>query len=144
MILCRVRLSATTAEDVVRELSRALQEAGIVRASFEAAAIAREKRSPTGLPFPQIAVAIPHAEPEHVVSPGMVIATLAAPVEFREMGSPAKKLSVSIVVMPALTAKEQAEAGLSRIIERLQNDDVRRAMLVSSTEEELSRLVAEW
>ncbi len=139
MILCRVSLAATSAEDVIRQLARALE--GVVKPSFEAAAIAREKRSPTGLPFPEIAVAIPHAEPEHVVSPGMAIATLAAPVEFRQMGSPATKLKVSIVVMPALTAKEQAEAGLSRIIERLQDDDRRRAMMAAKTEEELARLL---
>ncbi|MBK7396118.1 MAG: PTS sugar transporter subunit IIA [Myxococcales bacterium] len=129
--LCLVRPAATSAEDVVRALARLLHGRGHVRDSFERAALAREKRSPTGLPFPGIAVALPHAEPEHVVSPAIAIATLATPVVFREMGSPAVKLSVSLVVMPAFSAKEQAGAGLSALIERLQ-DEALRARLVAA------------
>ena len=129
---------------MVCALAGALREAGLVRPTFEAAALAREKRSPTGLPFPDIAVAIPHAEPEHVASPGLAIATLAAPAVFRQMGAPGIKLAVSIVVMPALTAKEQAEAGLSRIIERLQDDATRRAIIAARSDEELARLVSGW
>jgi len=124
----------------VRSLARALFAAGMVRETFEAAALAREKRSPTGLPFPEIAVAMPHAEPEHVLSPGLALATLTTPVVFREMGAPQTKISVSIVVMPALSAKEQAEAGLAGLVERLQDENVRRAMVAAQTDEELARL----
>jgi len=142
--LCVAQLRAATAEDVVRALSQRLLSAGLVRGSFPAAALAREKRSPTGLPFPELAVAIPHAEPEHVIAPGLVVASLEAPVKFRQMGSPATQVSVSIVVMPALTAKEQAEAGLSRLIERLQIDETRRAIVAARTDDELAQLLARW
>jgi PTS system galactitol-specific IIA component len=144
MILCRARLPARSADHAVSELAKALAAAGIVGMTFEAAALAREKRSPTGLPFPEIAVAIPHAEPEHVLAPGLALATLAKPVAFRQMGAPATKLSVSIVVMPALTAKEQAAAGLSSLIERLQDDGVRRALVAAQTDDDLAQLVAAW
>jgi PTS system galactitol-specific IIA component len=129
--LCLPRLSAKTPEDVVKALAAKLLEKGHVKASFEKAALAREKRSPTGLPFPGVAVALPHAEPEHVESPAIAIATLATPVWFRQMGSPGTKLSVSLVVMPAFTAKEQASALLSTLIEKLQ-DDALRARLVEA------------
>ena len=39
-----------------------------------------------------LSVAIPHAEPQHVISPAMAIASLARPVRFRQMGSPAIQL----------------------------------------------------
>jgi PTS system galactitol-specific IIA component len=135
-ILCFVRLDVATAEAAVRHLARELAKAGHVKPSFEAAAVARERRSPTGLPFsgPGGAVALPHAEPEHVVSPAVAIATLARPVKFREMGSPATQLDVALVVMPALTAKEQAAAGLARLIERLQPETLRRALLDAADE----------
>ncbi len=128
MVLCFPRLNATSAEAVVRTLARELLAAGHVRTSFEAAAVARERRSPTGLPFEGGAVALPHAEPEHVISRALAVATLAAPVKFREMGSPASQLDVALVVMPALTAKEQAAAGLSRVIELLQDAALRAAL----------------
>lgn len=127
--LCLPRLAAATAEDALRALCRLLEGAGHVRPSFERAALSREKRSPTGLPFPGHAVALPHAEPEHVVTPAIAVATLASPVTFRQMGSPATKLAVSIVVMPAFSEKEQAGAGLGRLIERLQDPSLRQALV---------------
>ncbi len=105
--------------------------------TFAKAAIAREKRSPTGLPFDPHAVALPHAEPAHVRSPAIALATLATPVRFRQMGDPSVVLEVSIVVMPALTAKEQAGAHLSRIIEWLQSADVRAALMRAEGEAEI-------
>lgn len=127
--LCVPRLQANTAEDVVRALSQKLLARGHVKPSFEKAALAREKRSPTGLPFPGIAVALPHAEPEHVASAAIAVATLEKPVTFRQMGDPATKLTVSIVVMPAFSAKEQASAGLSGLIEKLQDEALRDRLM---------------
>jgi PTS system galactitol-specific IIA component len=135
--VCVPRLEAASAEAAVRALAKRLFEAGKVKASFEAAAVAREKRSPTGLPFPGCAVALPHAEPEHVIEPALAVATLAAPVRFRQMGAPAVQLEVAIVVMPALSAKEQAAAGLAPILEVLQREAVRAALLAATTEEAL-------
>ncbi len=130
--LCLVRVEARSAEEIVRALCARLLARGHVLPTFERAALAREKRSPTGLPFPGIAIALPHAEPEHVVAPAIAVATLAAPVPFRQMGSPATKLSVSLVVMPAFSAKEQAGAGLAGLIERLQDDALRDALAAAT------------
>lgn len=140
--LCIAGLSAKSSEEVVRALSGRLLTAGAVRATFEAAALARERRSPTGLPFPGIAVALPHAEPEHVVAPAIAIASLQAPVMFRQMGSPAVRLDVSLVVMPALTAKEQAAAELSRLIELLQDESLRRALASADTARAMCEILA--
>jgi len=127
--LCVARLSSTTPEEVIRALAQLLLQKGHVKPSFEKAALSREKRSPTGLPFPGIAVALPHAEPEHVVSPAIAVATLERPVTFRQMGSPGTKLQVSLVVMPAFSAKEQAGAGLSGLIEKLQDEGLRQRLI---------------
>ena len=127
-LLCFAGVPAASAEAIVRELARQLHAAGHVLPSFEAAAVLRERRSPTALPFDGGAVALPHAEPEHVVSPALAVATLARPVRFRQMGSPGTQLDVALVVMPALTAKEQAAAGLTRIIELLQDPALRAAL----------------
>jgi PTS system galactitol-specific IIA component len=127
--LCFARVDATSAEAAIRWLARELHRAGHVAPTFEAAAVQREKRSPTGLPFAGGAVALPHAEPDHVTSHAIAIATLARPVKFREMGSPATQLDVALVIMPALTAKEQAAAGLATLIDALQSSALRAALL---------------
>ncbi len=142
LIVCRVRLEAPSAEAVIRSLAQALHRAGRVKDSFEAAAVARERRSPTGLPFEGGAVALPHAEPEHVVAPALAVATLARAVKFREMGSPATQLEVGLVVMPALTAKEQAGAGLARVIEMLQGAPLRAALGAANDEDAMRAALA--
>lgn len=139
--LCLARVTATSAEEAIRMLAARLLEKGHVKPSFEKAALSREKRSPTGLPFPGVAIALPHAEPEHVVSPAIAIATLIAPVTFRQMGSPATKLTVSLIVMPAFSAKEQASAGLSGLIEKLQDEALRNKLIEAATPAALAELL---
>jgi galactitol PTS system EIIA component len=141
--LCLAALPAKNAEGAIRSLAAALERAGHVGPSFVTAALTRERRSPTGLPFPGVAVALPHAEPEHVLSPAVAVASLAAPVRFRQMGAPAVELEVRLVVMPALTAKEQAAAGLSRLIELLQDESLRARLAAAATSAELASALAE-
>lgn len=135
--LCFVDLEAASDEAAIRALAQALFASGKVKASFEAAAVSREKRSPTGLPFAGGAVALPHAEPEHVDSPALAIARLARAVSFREMGNPGVRLAVTLVVMPALTAKEQAAAGLASVLALLQDDGLRDEVRAAGGPDEL-------
>jgi galactitol PTS system EIIA component len=140
--LCIAKLVAASGEDVVRTLAQKLHAGGYVGASFEGHALARERQSPTGLPFPGVAVAIPHAEPEDVSRPAIAIASLAKPVLFRQMGAPGIELWVSLVVMPALTAKEQAAGELSRLITLLQDEALRRALVAAETSAALYETLA--
>jgi len=141
--LCVVRLTAGSAADVIRSLASRLLAQGHVTPSFERAALAREKKSPTGLPFSPWPVALPHAEPEHAVAPAIAIATLDTPVSFRQMGSPAVALEVSIVVMPALTAKEQAAASLSRLVTLLQSEDTRERLVHAASPQALLAVLSD-
>jgi PTS system galactitol-specific IIA component len=140
--LCMAGLVAESSDGVLRALAQKLLAAGHVRPSFEAAALARERRSPTGLPFPGQGVAMPHAEPEHVVTPAIAVASLAKPVSFRQMGAPNVKLEVSLVVMPALTAKEQAAGELARLVALLQNETLRQALTQAKTSQAVYETLA--
>ena len=84
--LVRARLEAADAADALRTLAGHLLDDGAVTEGFPEALQAREQRYPTGLPTP-IPTAIPHADPEHVLVPGLALATLARPVAFGEMGA---------------------------------------------------------
>ena len=137
-----VGLDVPSADEVIRALARKLRLAGAVTDTFEGAALSRERRSPTGLPFEGGAVALPHAEPEHVLSPALGVATLARPVRFREMGSPGVALDVTLVVMPAFTAKEQASAGLARVVEMLESAPFRAALAAARDDAAIQSLLA--
>jgi PTS system galactitol-specific IIA component len=86
---------------------------------------------------------MPHAEPEHVLAPAVAIASLAKPVLFRQMGAPAIQLGVSLVVMPALTSKEQAAGELARLVGLLQDETLRRALCEARTSEAMYTTLAQ-
>jgi len=119
--LCRAGVVAAEARAVIALLSRALTEAGCARESLEAAVLAREAASPTGLPLAGRKVAIPHADPEHVLEPAIAVASLARPVRFREMGNPEAELEVELVALLALPDAASAQEELVRLIERFQD-----------------------
>jgi galactitol PTS system EIIA component len=119
--LCWVRLAAVDAEQVLRTMAQTLHQLGIVRQSFEAALLAREASSPTGLPLAGRKLALPHADPEHVITPAIACAALAAPVSFREMGNPDQELAVEVVALLALTDHESAQQSLVRFLEKSQD-----------------------
>ncbi|WP_394820977.1 PTS sugar transporter subunit IIA [Pendulispora albinea] len=140
---CLAKLDVTTAERAILEIAAKLVKHGRVRASFGHATVARERRSPTGVPFASLAVAIPHVEPEHVLASSIAVATLASPLAFREMGSPQSVLDVRIVIVPAFEASDQASGALSRLIELLQDDGLRAALVDAQDERGLVRLLLE-
>jgi galactitol PTS system EIIA component len=143
--LSLVKLEASSSGVVIDALASRLLAGGHVRPTFPQAARAREKKSPTGLPFAPWAVALPHADPEHVVKPAIALATLKTPVAFRQMGSPELTLSVSIAVMPAFSAKAQAAASLTRLIALLQVEAVRESIIrAGSPEALLAELALRW
>jgi galactitol PTS system EIIA component len=141
--LAIARLEAPSADVVLSTLAARLLAGGHVGATFERAALTREKKSPTGLPFAPWAVALPHADPEHVLMPAIALATLSKPVVFRQMGSPAVRLEVSIVVMPAFNAKEQAAASLTRLITLLQAEELRSRLVSAASPDELLAAVSD-
>lgn len=118
-----------------------LHTLGLVRASFEAALLEREASSPTALPLPGRKVAIPHADPEHVIAPAIACCTLAAPVRFREMGNPTQELAVEVVALLALPDHESAQRELVRFLERCQDESFLDALSACADEEALCELL---
>jgi PTS system galactitol-specific IIA component len=121
--LCWTSLAVDDADQVINVLASALHQNGLVRATFEAAVREREASSPTGLPLAGRKVAIPHADPEHVIAPAVAACTLSRPVRFGEMGNPESALSVDVVLMLALPDHESAQRELVRLVESCQEPD---------------------
>jgi len=84
---------------------------------FEQAVLARELLYPTGLPLPDIPVAIPHTEAGHCASPALAVGILSHPVEFGEMGAEAGcTLQVQIVFVLALNDPKKQVEWLQRLV----------------------------
>jgi len=106
-----IQLDAPDSKTVIETLASRLFEAGFVHASFAQAALDRESRMPTGLPLGgKYNAAIPHTDIEHVIKPGLALATLKNPVNFQNMIEPESSVPVQLVILMALEqAKTQVE-----------------------------------
>lgn len=114
----------TTQEAALSALTDLLVAEGSVRESYLEAVLAREEIFPTGLPTP-IPVAIPHADPEHVLTPAIAVAILPEPVSFRVMGSldPAERVDVRTIFLLALNEKEAQVKVLQALVELCQSEE---------------------
>lgn len=131
-------LDVSDSEDALRSLAGRLLDAGAVTLDFPEALRTRERTYPTGLPTP-IPTAIPHADPQHVLVPGLAVATLARPVTFGEMGTRDGTVEVRLVAMPLLTDAREHLAALQQLMGLLSDELAVQHLLDASDDEELRR-----
>jgi PTS system galactitol-specific IIA component len=135
-------LKAATDQDVIRILADRLSALGYVKSSFADAVIAREVMLPTGLPLGgDNNVAVPHTDPEHVLRPGLALATLVEPVLFSNMEDPDEKLQVRVVFLMALNDKDKQIEMLQEIAGTIQSPEIISALIQSKSVEDVSRLL---
>lgn len=104
--------------ELLRQLGDILIRTGAIRAEYMEAVCKREKDYPTGLNTGEVNVAIPHADPEHLVhKPSIAIGVARRGVPFRNMADPTEDLSVQVVF---LLAPEKGETQLA-ILEQIMN-----------------------
>lgn len=129
---------AGASKDVITHLGKLLFDAGYVRESFVEAALDRESRLPTGLPLSgDVNAAIPHTEVEHVLKPGLAMATLSAPVTFQNMVSPEEAVPCQLVFVMALDQPKAQIEMLQEIAGILQNPAVIQSLMLASNFEEV-------
>ncbi|MEE9513853.1 MAG: PTS sugar transporter subunit IIA [Anaerolineales bacterium] len=109
-------LEASSSEDAIRILGARLFESGYVRDTYVDAVLEREKVFATGLPTPEIQVAIPHTDIEHVIRPAIAVGVLQDTVEFVEMGNPDGIVNVSIVCMLAVNQSDSLVSLLQNLV----------------------------
>lgn len=137
-------LEATDSTGVLCALSARLRELGAVTDSFEEAVLARERKHPTGLPT-LVAAAIPHTDPEHVLTPGFAVAVPKHPVAFGEIGSGGERLVwAELVIMLVLDDADSQLAALQTLVARLQEPKAVRSVLEASDDADLERRAREW
>lgn len=117
--------TAADSKGVITHLGKCLFDAGYVRDTFVDAALDRESRLPTGLPLSgDVNAAIPHTEVEHVMKPGLAMATLSTPVIFQNMISPQEAVPCQLVFVMALDQPKAQIEMLQEIAGILQNPAV--------------------
>lgn len=116
-----VNESAPSREAVIRKLGSLLYENKYVKDTFVEAVLDREIIFPTGLQTATVGFAIPHTDAEHVLKSTVAIATMKSPVTFMGMGYPDTEISVSIVLMLAISDPKKVMDTLTKVVSILEN-----------------------
>jgi PTS system galactitol-specific IIA component len=123
---------AENAEQLLTLLAERAHQAGYVHAGFKDALLERERGYPTGLPS-KTPAAIPHADPQWVITPGIGVALLHHPIEFHQLGAPTQTVAVHLVLLLLVTDPKEQATVLSRVVAMLQREEL-QAELTAITE----------
>jgi PTS system galactitol-specific IIA component len=132
---------APDAGEIITRLGNLLLETGYVRTSFVQAAIAREKELPTGLPLGgSYNAAIPHTDAEHVLKPGLAMATLSHPITFQNMVIPEEAVPVQLVILMALDQPKTQVEMLQEIAGVLQDAAVINRLMEAEDYQDIQKV----
>lgn len=130
-------VDAKDAEDAIRQVGQKFLNAGFVKDTYIDAVVAREVTYPTGLQLADIAVAMPHTDPQHVNRPGVCIAQLAHPVTFVHMGDPDTLVQAEMLFMMAIKDPDEQVALLQKVLSVFQQPEVVAEFRAAKTDDEL-------
>jgi PTS system galactitol-specific IIA component len=99
----------------------AMVSKGLVYKEYLDHMIKREESFPTGLLTHPVAVAIPHADPDYVIKPGIVIMRVKEGVIFRRMDIPEKEVRVEIIIVLAVDKEKRQIPLLQSVMGIIQN-----------------------
>ena len=108
--------------DALTYISEQLQQNNIVKKSHLKALIEREALFPTGIALDGYAVAIPHCEAEHAISPAIYIIRPQSPVVFNRADEDST-VEVSLIISLVVTSPEDQLNLLKALFSNLQNKE---------------------
>ena len=112
---------ARDARDAIRQLTNALVKTGHVTPGFAEDVWNREQTFSTGLPTQPLAVAMPHADPDHVNSSAVCIGVLKTPVRFGQMGTDGSTLlDAYLIFMLAIKEREKQVEMIQQLMTLIQ------------------------
>lgn len=116
-----VNVNVKDAQEAIQRLTVALAETGHVTPGFAEDVWKREQTFPTGLPTQPLAVAIPHADPDHVNKSAVCIGVLIAPVRFAQMGTDGStSLDARLIFLLAVKEREKQVEMIGQLMRLIQ------------------------
>jgi PTS system galactitol-specific IIA component len=94
------------------------------------------------LPTAPIGVAIPHADPDHVIRTAVCVGILRSPVTFAQMGTDSSKTVQALVIfMLAVKEKEKQVVMIQQLVQLIQNPDLLEALTETKDAAQASALI---
>lgn len=137
-----IQLKAGDARDAIQYLNASLVKTGHVAPEFAEDVWNRELSFPTGLPTQPLAVAIPHADPDHVDSSAVGIGVLESPVQFAQMGTDGSVLlDVRLVFLLAIKEREKQVEMIQQLVTLIQTGSLLEGLASAKTPAEALALI---
>lgn len=136
-----LNVEGNTFEEVLKNVTKSLEEKGYVKDTFYQAVLDREKTFPTGLEFPDYNIAIPHTDSVHVNTNSIVVVKPKNSLVFRDMGTNSKDLDVKVLLLLLISKNEDQVTVLSGIIQKFANPECYSNILASTSEEEIHEII---
>ncbi len=123
---------ALNRRELLSHLAEIAIENGWAKEGFAQALVEREEKYPTGIHAPGSGIAIPHADAEWTIVPGLIVAVLEQPVAFEPMGGQGGEVQASLVFLLLISDPDDHVAFLSALadfisdaekLHQLQQDD---------------------
>ena len=140
--LIRLAVEAADSEEALRIVAQGFVDSGYAKDTYPGAIVDRERVFATGLPAPAFDIAIPHCDSEHVIKPGVGIATLKNPVAFHMMGDPEIILHPKVLFMLALTEPHGQLEMLQKLIGVIQDTELLEKIAACNDADALYDLMA--
>lgn len=142
--LIEMNLQVSTKEEALKVLTDKLVSNNYVKPSYYAAILEREKVFPTGLSTEGIGVAIPHADIQHVLKPGIAVVILKNPVEFNMMEDPDNVVSVKAIFMLAISDSKMQLQLLQDLVGLFQDRELLMNMVNAKDAEALIKIASSY
>ncbi|RMC51583.1 PTS sugar transporter subunit IIA [Lactobacillus sp. ESL0228] len=138
-------LDAETNIGVITRLAEALKQEDVVKDSYLAHVLSREKSFPTGLQLEGgIGIAIPHTDSDYVNKSQIALATLQKPVSFKSMVDKEVDVKVNLVFMIAMSQPHEQAQLLSNLMTFCQNESGIKALLTTTKVSEAYEILTKY
>lgn len=123
-----IELTGDTYRDALTELGELAASRDYADDAYTDALLAREEEYPTGLDVPptEFAVAIPHADPDHVDEAAVLVGLPVSPISFRRMDDPDEAIAVELVVLLLVTDTDGYATFLGNLTTLFQDEEFAR------------------
>ncbi|GAP09653.1 phosphotransferase system mannitol/fructose-specific IIA domain [Bellilinea caldifistulae] len=101
--------------ELLTKLADTALQNGWVKEGFTQVLLEREEKYPTGIHAPGSGIAIPHADAEWTLVPGMIVAILQQPVAFEPMGGQGGEVQAHLVFLLLISDPDDHVAFLSAL-----------------------------
>lgn len=118
------------------KMAAKLMDLGFVKDTFADAIKTREANFPTALAVEPYPVAIPHADPEHIIKPFIAATRLKKPVKWCEMAANDNQHDVRFIFMLGFKRSDEHVELLQVLVANFQKPELMDQLVQAKTEEE--------